>query len=603
MSSKVKKLKRTERDLHNDARALLNEIRRHKDILDVRSHKLLKKVALDVKKLAKSDGFLDVLKKSEERNTETRRKADLQALRNLLLKLYAIDENTKIPPSDLLKIKNYVNEIIAFLEEELKFYNARYGSLNQSKTKSNKGLLIVLAIGLILLLAGGGSLLGILGSDNSDDDTDTDIKTNSNTKNTQAQSKVQDFLKNQEPDAGSLPIDNTAKENLKQIQGLDESELKTAGDVLVKQANRKQFGAACTNSQECGFLCVNRKCTGGTMGEICAKNWHCSNGPIIKNKNPLNIKEIDRFCSSGNFCTSGREDSPCLKDKDCLDAGTCVNKKCTGSGTLGLGEKCKPPSTFEYKRCRPGMICKIEIDAYFGQCVKEKQAGVACTAHAECGQGMRCLIGTCQDTKKPGEKCIDTFECSKGLTCNENCIKPNQIGGSCKEDSHCAPKRTSSLEIKIYNFCVLGKCQGLSSVGGTCSAQEHCKKVSTEEVYCNPDTHQCTLRGKKGTSCNKNGDCGTELTCINGACTSEAGSEGGSCSESVCQYGLFCNSDKKCEAEHSTHASCDKDDACKTGVCLNKFCKDKRENGESCQKSNHCIVGICNEQKICADVD
>jgi len=97
---------------------------------------------------------------------------------------------------------------------------------------------------------------------------------------------------------------------------------------------KKSFeGGACSADSKCqtGLKCVNKICSSGKVGSVCANKDDCQTG----------------FCVNGK-CTEGKIGDNCSTKTDCK-TGFCVNTKCTEGK---LGDACTT-----YKDCNAGLLC------------------------------------------------------------------------------------------------------------------------------------------------------------------------------------------------------------------------------------------------------
>jgi len=290
------------------------------------------------------------------------------------------------------------------------------------------------------------------------------------------------------------------------------------------------------------------------------------------------------------------------------ESGFCVQGKCA-SERLGFGESCRESSDCKTSACgassfgygdQDGICCSSTLRIYMNG-----YAQVLCTRTLS-------LNETCSFSGNSYNELCETGICIQGKCASERLA----VGESCVAASDCAG----------------GNC-GLSVYDRSESEQVCCQG---DMVYFYYDTYNrggsfCSRTVETGGSCPENNNNGYLICksgiCINGKCEDEKledGSacnfdtecDGGACALDVMDFGTrsmiccptgqklymfdgfsyhyFCLRNTPLGGECNSQGSTNSGDLCKSGICIDDVCTDKRLNvSESCESNNECKSGAC----------
>ncbi len=308
-------------------------------------------------------------------------------------------------------------------------------------------------------------------------------------------------------------------------------------------------GDYCTYQCQSGEDCINSTCVPeSTCNPGCASGYSCANGVCVDDDGGI----CNPSCGEGYTCVSGTCVPIMTCNPACGEDETCVNGSCVPS--------CPTPcnsSNCEY------------CDASIGGCVG-------------CPEGYSCDAGECKllclDDLDCGdcEICIDYLcegYCLEDQLCVENeCITLCETDSDCGECESCSEAGECIYECEEEQQCVNDKCLDSCEDNSDCSEGEQC----SETGVCQPEDG--------GGSCDVQGDCLEDQSCINGVCVED----GDGCNPE-------CLEDETCINETCVpNEGIDEcDPLCPTGyVCINGVCVP--DNDSTC-------VPACGEDEICAN--
>jgi len=344
----------------------------------------------------------------------------------------------------------------------------------------------------------------------------------------------------------------------------------------------------CETADDCplGFECRAGDCVPGGDGEVCDL---CGSHEDCGGDADFCVRYPDGTSRCGRAC---REDADCATVPGC-GARTCLCLEMSGSGS----RQCAPADfdCVEGPECETDDHCPDGEECVDQECVPRgcSALGLECDDRADCCSGM-CLDGLCSqscDWLSPDDSCPGGFYCSIE-ECGVGACRPGRLGGT---------GRGSACE--VHEDCSTGYC---ASTGGqtlcqvpcdpdglnTCPGEESCTRIGASRCGL------CACRiGRLGDPCTEANDCASGLCATSGEslCTRGCGSS------NACPDGYRCvpaGVQDICWPERGSFgASCNGDDGCAEGLCVNGECTRACESTCDCAVGTSC--GTVGEQRVC----
>jgi hypothetical protein len=485
------------------------------------------------------------------------------------------------------------------------------------------------------------------------------------------------------------------------------------------------LNAPCADDSDCGFglLCRTREveggeatlCVYGALDEPCDYQHFCDadlychpTGHVCKALAPAEGLACDpsvMSCASGMFCVcgsslagcycyDGSEWDPC-EQGTCQDGLYCVNPadgagkpgchdgtkgdpcswtvQCQGKleclqvglltycvELLGAYQQCAPSSD-EYTRCAPGLVCNEAFDppvcrppgedgddchasadcVAWAQCILplgkcyDGTDGDPCSLEAECSGGRHCIpwLGACSsghlgdpcvadtcmpglschvvEVGKPEAKCLDGIkgdpcqvddQCNPGLICMEKpggkvCVQVSGEGEPCAVDPAALVECSDGLLCNPALEPPACTLPGLS--GAACLTGEQC----AEGHWCLADLSVCTS-GNVAAPCSTNEDCLPGLQCDAAALLCGLGYEGMPCTAAAeCFTGYVCSTaDGMCHDGMPTDPCLTAVDCAPASFCVQALgqCQDGTA-GAACDDVTQCAQGLACTDSVCVE--
>lgn len=252
------------------------------------------------------------------------------------------------------------------------------------------------------------------------------------------------------------------------------------------------------------------------------------------------------------------------------------------SGILSDGQDC-----YNKNECKEGLYCGGKSCP--GVCMPLGKQGDKCNSHSECEKGLVCYSSVCTSTA--ATPCRSSSDCSPPQLCfdgvctlfkekGENCEKPEECEYSCDlQNKRCIQ----------YKFADYGK---------------PCGQIGDDSVYClsgecvtKENVSLCEPYGKENEKCfqkfcDKGLFCSAEGVCL------KLSKEGQPCGSS-CGYGLYCDNGI-CKKKKEVGDVCISDQECKTDLCSEGKCFDKRQNVKACNEDSDCLNWNCLNNNCCS---
>ncbi|MBC8066916.1 MAG: hypothetical protein IAG13_01165, partial [Deltaproteobacteria bacterium] len=346
-------------------------------------------------------------------------------------------------------------------------------------------------------------------------------------------------------------------------------------------------------------------------------------------------------CNDGLFCTTtdscdgtgtcGGTGNPCGAqigdgDSDCTENCNELTDACTAPDPNGVtcndGLFCTLVDTCQNGSCSGGSSpcvtvgdadgdCSESCDESANACSGNDPNGSSCNDNLFCTLSDFCTNGACGGNGNPCAGQIGDADTDCSESCNETtnlCTNADPNGSACNDGLHC----------NGADSCSGGVCSG--HAGNPCAGQIGDADTDCSES-CNEGANACTSNDPNGSACNDNLFCNGADTCSAGVCSGHAGDPcpgpdndnncGESCNEggnacnandpnaSVCNDGLFCTSNDRCNAGGVCVGGanpCDGPDGdldCSEGCNENSNnCSNDDPNGVTCD--HDCFIdGVC----------
>jgi hypothetical protein len=281
---------------------------------------------------------------------------------------------------------------------------------------------------------------------------------------------------------------------------------------------------------------------------------------------------LDGKIAEGTVVYDASKAAACLTAISQLDCAALMNRdqpECLAAldGTVPLGGDCDLN-----EECKGSALCQSSSGTCPGQCVSLLSAGQACTADANCSNGLLCSSETklCVKPAATGEACeYGSPPCGTGLLClgKDDTL---HIPGTCQsaitalkgaEGDVCDP--TAGNLCKTGVSCILDSVDiaGLQLVWkcvatGTYEAGEDCKPGIPEACssgnYCNtglnPLSGTCTAIPDAKEACGTGfgAECKPGAVCVQDVCENYA-ANGVSCTGDAMCYSEYCGASGGCE--------------------------------------------------------
>ncbi len=339
------------------------------------------------------------------------------------------------------------------------------------------------------------------------------------------------------------------------------------GDTIAcPTPSSKLTGDACTCSGECasGFcvegVCCTSACTDGC--KTCAADGmagSCVNLPAGSDPRTAStcLAEAASTCGRDGKCDGAGACRRHVPGTVCR-AGSCENDAVVGENVCTSDGQCRPGPT--------------EICAPFSCDSTKQQCFSTCVASTQCVSGHQCQSGSC-GKKMKGAHCENDTECASGFCADKVCCNVACKGACVKCD---LPMRQGScfpVEAGLPDPRGICTDQGPESCGrsGTCDGVAGCAKYPRDTLCEKPSCAGNKVNTAR--TCDGLGTCRTAnlnncspFRCANGACTDSCQSDG----------------------------DCDTDRSCLNGTCGLKKLGQSCTTGPQCEKGN-CVDGVCCE--------
>lgn len=239
----------------------------------------------------------------------------------------------------------------------------------------------------------------------------------------------------------------------------------------------------------------------------------------------------------------------------------------SGTPLLGLGDRCFPGAG----ECLAGARCAQEEGSECGVCTLLAAEGAPCD-DGDCQPHLQCASGIC--SQKPGlteactgqcdrglchqgtcvaveeiidSACSDEAPCGYGACADGKCVAPGREGDSCVTSKNCA----SSFACNGGQCAQIARC-GKGRQGSPCLTSKQCSK----DLVCNgePNMRQCTAPLADGMACFTSTVCGPNSSCATESSDrvcSPLKQDGSECRNFLECTSRSCNSDGLCGPERT----------------------------------------------------
>lgn len=282
-----------------------------------------------------------------------------------------------------------------------------------------------------------------------------------------------------------------------------------------------------------------------------------------------------------------------------------------------LSEKCE-----NFSRKTTLSILYESINSIFGRDIfqGDLSEGKDCYIKNECKLGLYCggksCPGVCTPLGKQGDSCASNDECEGGFVCYSS-VCTSTAATPCRSSSDC-----SSPQVCVNGVCTLFKgkgepCESSEECDYSCDFQskrciqyrfvdygKSCGSIDGDLVHClkgycvtKESSFLCEPYAKENEQCfSKRCDLG--FLCSSEAICKKLSKEGEPCGFS-CGYGLYCDNGV-CKKKKKVGEVCISNQECKTDLCSEGKCFDKRQNVKACNEDSDCLSWNCLNNNCCS---
>lgn len=315
---------------------------------------------------------------------------------------------------------------------------------------------------------------------------------------------------------------------------------------------------------------------------------------------------VDNDCFLGHICLNNRCIFACHTDEDCSASESCRNNTCTNPCTAS---PCGPNAVCSITNHRATCSCLTAFmpnpTPTYG-CVREP-ANI-CASTADCPPSFGCVNALCRPGCSADTNCVSNERCEKGV-CQPMCRRDDECRTSeicqdlicvsgCRTDNECA-SHESCINQQCADPCAqaksaCGSCAECSVINHaiqcTCAAgmigngYEGCsQQLQRCDSYCQCDEHGFFC----AQTCNLDAECGCGQKCSGGKCRTK-------CNPGACPAGQLCQRGA-CVAGCRSNGDCPTDLTCINRLCLNPCLKKETCNDERalCKVNEHRAYCMC----------
>ncbi|MCA9580284.1 MAG: hypothetical protein KC416_00735 [Myxococcales bacterium] len=366
------------------------------------------------------------------------------------------------------------------------------------------------------------------------------------------------------------------------------------GDPALREQCRKVFPGTVEEGAECAssnFAFIYDECTEGfCLRDPGPSGRECLGQCAAYKKRDEGCTAVGDQCTKGLFCNDGVCGDARKRGEDCGNAICATDLLCVGD------------------------------DPYTCHAIVE--VGGDCSApHSECASPAVCIGGKCTEDAKKGEPCREDASCLGGLFCRPNeaqtvfsCHPLVAAGAACDPDrDQCVPNYgCNHVEPHTCVTTAKGKLNESCGISG-CEENLWC-------LYTGPHEGTCKARVAAGQTCQYDGSCVEGLFCGQDAKCHPPGGMGEPCSLSLdesCTGDLFCDrATVTCKPPRGLDQRCYPGNvlgSCQAGLycaCLSEecpsysgidnpddVCKAQLADGETCDRNEKCLGGYCVDGK------
>lgn len=275
-------------------------------------------------------------------------------------------------------------------------------------------------------------------------------------------------------------------------------------------------------------------------------------------------------------CVQGIGTSPCAEVAD-RETDAFDHVQFTTQAMIECGPSQEGLGCTDREQCGEGLRCSAQP----GQCGECQSPGPSdgCGSLVECQTGQTCHDDQCVARKQPGTTCDEPTECV-GLRCDGTCLEPAPAGTSCQSPNDCDQ----------YLWCDNGSCAPPAAENAACDEQQF--YACQGHLLCIQGT--CQLRAANDVAVG--GPCLTSANCIAGAACDHSlcvASNDECSADSQCSEGQYC--DGTCLPRRDAEASCSKDWACKSDMCVDGKCLDPNACRETAPETTDLDAGLTDD--------